>query len=87
MVFFLYFVLSFFLFPFLGPHLQHMEVPRLGVESELQLQSYTIATATRDLSPISRPTLQLEATLDPQPLREARDQTHILIDSSQVCYR
>ena len=23
------------LFVFLGPHLQHMEVPRLGVESEL----------------------------------------------------
>ena len=27
-----------------------MEVPRLGVESELQLLVYTIATATRDLS-------------------------------------
>ena len=24
-----------FLFGFLGPHLHHMEVPRLGVESEL----------------------------------------------------
>ena len=31
---------------FLGPYLQHMEVPRLGVESELQLPVYT--TATRD---------------------------------------
>ena len=29
------FFLSFFFFVFLGPHLQHMEVPRLGVESEL----------------------------------------------------
>ena len=28
----------FFLFVFLGPHLQYMEVPRLGAESELQLQ-------------------------------------------------
>ena len=27
--------LSFFFFCFLGPHLGHMEVPRLGVESEL----------------------------------------------------
>ena len=27
----------FFFFVFLGPHLWHMEVPRLGVESELQL--------------------------------------------------
>ena len=26
-----------------GPHLQHMEVPRLGVESELQLPAYTTA--------------------------------------------
>ena len=35
---------------FLGPHLRHMEVPRLGVESELQLPAYTTATATWDLS-------------------------------------
>ena len=26
-----------YLFCFLGPHLWHMEIPRLGVESELQL--------------------------------------------------
>ena len=31
---------------FLGPHLQHVEVSRLGVKSELQLPTYTIATAT-----------------------------------------
>ena len=37
---------------FLGPHLQHMEVPRLGVQSELQLPAYTTATATQDLSHI-----------------------------------
>ena len=37
-------------FGFLGPHLWHMEVPRLGVESELQLLAYTTATAMRDLS-------------------------------------
>ena len=28
---------------FLGPHSQHMEVPRLGVKSELQLPDYTTA--------------------------------------------
>ena len=39
----------FYLF-FLGPHPWHVEVPRLGVESELQLPSYTTATATLDLS-------------------------------------
>ena len=37
-----------FYFCFLGPHLRHMEIPKLGVESELQLQAYTAATATWD---------------------------------------
>ena len=37
-------VMAFFLC-FLGPHLQHMEVPRLGVELELQLPGYATATA------------------------------------------
>ena len=32
------------IFCFLGPHLQHMEVPRLGIESELQLPASTTAT-------------------------------------------
>ena len=36
----------FFSFCFLGPFLWHMEVPNLGVESELQLPAYTTATAT-----------------------------------------
>ena len=31
---------------FLGPHSEHMEVPRLGVASELQLPVYTTAIAT-----------------------------------------
>ena len=34
---FLVFFFFFFLLPFLGPLPQHMEVPRLGVELELQL--------------------------------------------------
>jgi len=34
----------------LEPHPRHMEVPRLGVESELLLPAYTRATATPDLS-------------------------------------
>ena len=33
---------------FLGSRLQHMEVPRLGVELELQLSAYTTATAMWD---------------------------------------
>ena len=37
-------------FCFLGPHPRHMEVFRLGVESELQLLAYTTATSMLDLS-------------------------------------
>ena len=40
---------------------------RLGVESELQLPSYTTATATPHLSHALRPISQLTATLDPSP--------------------
>ena len=42
--------LNFFFFFFfsLGLRLQHMEVPRLGVEWKLQLLAYTTATATLD---------------------------------------
>ena len=41
---------SFFFFfnLFLQLHPQHMEAPKLGVESELQPQAYTTATATWD---------------------------------------
>ena len=35
---------------FLGPHPQHVEVPRLGVESELELLAYATATAAWDPS-------------------------------------
>ena len=51
-------------FCFLGPHLQHMDVPRLMAESELQLPAYTTATATLDLSYLG-PMPQLVAVLDP----------------------
>ena len=33
---------------FLEPNPRHMEIPRLGVESELQMLAYTTATATPD---------------------------------------
>ena len=32
------------IFRFLGLHSRHMEVPRLGIESELQLLTYATAT-------------------------------------------
>ena len=37
---------------FLGLHLQHVEVPRPGIKSELQLPAYTTATAMPD--PLSK---------------------------------
>ena len=54
-LFFLFvcFLFCFVLF-FLGLHLWHMEVPRLGVCSELQLPSCTTATATPDPYPWAR---------------------------------
>ena len=49
---FIYIFIFIYLFVsvFLGPHLWHMEVPRLGVQSELQLPAYTTATAMPDPS-------------------------------------
>ena len=35
---------------FLGPYPQHMEFPRLGARSELQLPAYTTATVMQDPS-------------------------------------
>ena len=44
--FFVFFLLLLLLlFVILGPHLKHMEVPRLGVESELPLLAYSTAIA------------------------------------------
>ena len=48
------FFLAFFFF-LLGLCLWHMEIPRLGAESELQLLAYTTTTGTPDPNPLSRP--------------------------------
>ena len=45
-LFFGVFSFCFVLFVFLGPHLRHMEVPRLGVWLELLLPAYATASAT-----------------------------------------
>ena len=52
-----------------------MEVPRLVVEWELQLQAYSTATATLDLSCICGLCWILN------PLRKARDGTYILTET------
>ena len=58
---------------FLGPHPQHMEVPRLGVKLELQLLAYTTATAKPDLSHVCNLNHTSQQCWILNPLREARD--------------
>ena len=62
-----------------------MGVPKLGVKSELQLPD-TIDQQLQDLSPVCD--LHHSSCKDwiLNPLSEARDQTFILMDPSQVCY-
>ena len=63
-----------------------MDIPRLGVESELQVPAYTTATAMPDPSLICDlyPSIWQHWILN--PLSEARDQTRVLMDISWVCY-
>ena len=75
---------SFAKFIFLGLLLQHMEVPRLEMESELQLPVSTTATATPDPSSIQNlhHSSWQHQILD--LLSRARDRTCILMHTSQV---
>ena len=61
-----------FLF-FLGPHPRHMEIPRLGVESELPLLVYATATATQDPSHICDLQQSSRQRRIVNPRSEARD--------------
>ena len=69
-VFFFFF---FFFFFFLGPHMGHTEVPRLGLELELQLLAYTTAAVTWDPSRICDLYHSLWQHRILNPLIEARD--------------
>ena len=61
-----------------------MEVPRLGVELELQLPAYATATAMWDPSHICNLQHSSQQCQIVNLLSEARDQTHVLIDTSWV---
>ena len=63
------------LFCFLGLHLWHVEVPRPGVQSELQLPAYTPATATSDPSHVCDPRDSSWQCQIHNPLSKARYRT------------
>ena len=67
-----------FFFGFLGPCPGHMEVPSIGVESELWPPAY--ATAKRDLSPMTYPAAHGNARSFLTPLSKATDRTCIFMD-------
>ena len=78
MALFCSFLFNFFFF--LQPW--HLEVPRLGVELELQLLAYTTATATPDLSHVCDLHHSSWQHWILNPLSKARDQTrHLMVPS------
>ena len=86
-IFFYYFIfLNFILFIFclLGMNPRHVEVPRLGTESELQLLAKATATAMPYPSRVCRLHHSSQQSQILNPLDEARDPTHILMDLSWV---
>ena len=82
-----YFIPFFFFFYFLGPHSWHMEVPRLGVDLELQLPAHTTVTAMEGLCHVCNLHHSLGQPQILDPLSEARDQNPILRDTSRVFFR
>ena len=73
---------SFLFFSFLfGPHPRHMEVSGLGVESE---GAYAPATAMPDQSHICDLHHSSQQCQILNPLSEARDQTKVLMNTSQI---
>ena len=79
------FLLFIYLF-FLEPHLQHVEVPRLGVQLELLLPPYTTATAMSDPSHICNLKHSSRQCQILNPLNKTRDRTCILMDTSEICF-
>ena len=80
----LFFVCLFVFLSFLGTLPRHMEVPRPGVKSELWPSAYTKATATPDPSLICDLLHSSQQRQILNPLSEARDRTHILLDARQI---
>ena len=73
-----------FFFFFLGLHLWHVEVPRIGVTSELHLLAYTTATAMQDVSHVCNLHHSSWQHQIPESLSKATDPTSILIDTGWI---
>ena len=74
-------------FFFLGLYLRNMDVPRLGVESELQLPALQLQPQQWDLNHICDLCHCSQQCWILNPLSEARDWTCILMGTSRVRYR
>ena len=82
------YLLAFIFYLFiLGPHLWHMEVPRQGVQSELQLLAYATATATSDLSQVCDLQHSSRQHQILNPPMEAKDRTCLFMGASQISFR
>ena len=81
----IYWWCNFFSF-FLGMHLRHMEVPRLGVKSELQLLAYSTATAMPDPSLICNLHHSSWQHWIFNPLSKARDWACVLMNTNWICF-
>ena len=57
-----------------------MEIPRLGVELELQVPAYTTDTAMQDLSQVCDLHHSSKQHRVLNPLIEAKDRAHVLMD-------
>ena len=62
----------------------YMEVPSLGVKSEVQLPAYTTAVATPDPGSVCDLHHSPQQHWILNPLSEARDRTCVLVDTSQI---
>ena len=71
-------------YSFLGPQLWHVEIPRLGIELELQLLAFATDTEMWDRAASATYTTRQCCILN--PLSKARNQTCIFMDTGWVCY-
>ena len=85
--FYFLFIFIFLYFVFLGTHLwRDMEVPKLGVKSELLLPACARATETTDPRHVCDLYHSSPQHLILNTLSEARDRTHNLMFPSQICF-